>query len=127
MSDFEKYFNTVCRQMKDAYSEIAATFYTYAGPKVPKELVDQAIFYRLGIVDTPPHSNDTTVNGILENLIYSSHLKLPHRLFNRISECVHAAFPNKSQHAIRSSLLHNYKHPQRKLDTLYAFLSASIY
>ena len=66
MSDFEKYFNAVCSQMQDAYNEIAATFYTYAGPNVPKELIDQAIFYRLGITDTPPHSNDETVNGILE-------------------------------------------------------------
>lgn len=118
MSDFEKYFNAVCSQVQDAYSEIATTFYTYAGPNVPKELIDQAIFYRLGIIDTPPHSNDETVNGILENLIYSSHLKLPHRLFNRILECVHLAFPTKSQHALRNSLLRNYKHPPQKYNRL---------
>ena len=118
MNNFETYFNAVCSQMQDAYNEIATTFYTYAGPIVPKELIDQAIFYRLGITETPPHSNDETVNGILENLIYSSHVKLPHRLFNRISECVHAAFPIKSQHAVRSSLLHNYKHPPQKYDKL---------
>ena len=114
MNDFENYFNSICNQTKEAYYEIASTFYTYAGPTIPRELIDQAIFFRLGLIDSAPRSNDESVNSTLENLIYSAHTTLPHRLFNRISECIHKAFPKTSQHNIRSALLHSFKHPPER-------------